>query len=192
VPSNFLQIRKICSNFSYDRIISGNQNQSTQTCFIAFRSPLEVIVFELSPTEIQTITSFNLHSRTNGFTSKIPLDDDPSPSEIHSIEILHSQGPSHFILFGMRDGIMISTRLDSTHHPLSFSDSQMTKFGNSPVEFISSSHFSGENEVAYLNCEYIWAIRLENGDTLDEIVISEILFDDFRIVYLFMMTLIVA
>jgi hypothetical protein len=57
---------------------------------------------------------------------------------------------------------------------------QNTKFGHSPVEFISATHGKNESQNAslFVMCEYLWEIRLKNG----ELELHEVLFDDFRIV----------
>jgi hypothetical protein len=114
------------------------------------------------------------------------MEDDFSTSEIHSIEILHYQNSSQYVFFAMRDGSMISSQLSSQEDKLEFSEVKITKFGKSPVEFISATHSFDSKEVVYLSCEYLWAIRLKVGESqVHEIDISEILFDDHRIVLFF-------
>ena len=61
-----------------------------------------------------------------------------------------------------------------------FTNKQITKFGNSQIEFISATHDANDKTSVFLASDYLWELRLKDG----ELKIDEVLFDDFRMVML--------
>jgi hypothetical protein len=145
-------------------------------CLVAFRHPRKVVVFSLQYDTPEIIQEIVLDSDTS-------MGDKMISSEIHSIDILRNQiGLCGYFLFGTRHGLVISClfRLEtaSEKRVLHVDPLKITKFGESQVEFLSTTHDNDKTSV-FLSCAYVWELSVKN----DRLHIDEVLFD-FRMVCL--------
>lgn len=165
IPVRYL-VGKLIGRDRSDKLVT------TRFCFVAFRFPRKVVLYQIHENAVPQAMG------------ELALDCDPSTdnaddlraSEIHSIDILDANGVS-YLLLGMRHGMVISCRVEKTD-TISFSDIQITKFGNSQVGFISAMHTTSDKSHLFLTSDYLWEVRLKNGQLEND----EILFDDFRTV----------
>ena len=144
----------------------------SKLCLIAFRFPRKVIMYHLLRDMGSTI--LGECALDPELSQDVP--DDPRASEVHSIDLL-SDSATALIYLGLRHGMVMSIDITNGFETSSI---QSTKFGHSPVEFISATHIKTEmeNTSLFVMCEYLWEIQLKNG----ELELHEVLFDDFRIV----------
>jgi len=147
-------------------------NNDAKICLLAFRFPRKVIMYGIhNDMDISILGECALDPE---LSQDVP--DDPRASEVHSIDLL-CDSSRIMIYLGLRHGMVMS--IDITNG-FETSSVQNTKFGNSPVEFISATYIKtpGENTSLFVMCEHLWEIQLKNGD----LELHEVLFDDFRIV----------
>ena len=151
---------------------SSDKLATTRFCFVAFRFPRKVVLYQIHESAApQAMGELALDCEPSTDNA-----DDLRASEIHSIDSLEANGV-FYLLLGMRHGMLISCRVEKTD-TVSFSDIQITKFGNSQVGFISAMHSTSDKSHLFLTSDYLWEVRLKNG----QIENDEILFDDFRTV----------
>jgi hypothetical protein len=151
-----------------------------ETCLVAYRSPTEVVLYGSTSNEkFKWLGNLRLDPE---FLEEI--DADEAFSDVNSIEVLNTEDTLSVFL-GMRHGSVMTCQLISGPSEVSFLNTRLTRFGGSPVEFISAAHDIGGMNYVYLTSDYMWGIRhkreyIENRITLG---VEEILFDDFRMVF---------
>jgi hypothetical protein len=141
-------------------------------CFVAFRFPRKINIYGLID-KIEPFVAYELELDQEHLMEP----DDPQTSEIHSMELLVEGGTHSYLLVGLRNGLMMNFRVEFWEQ-WNFFDTEITKLGSSPVEFISGTHTRKEENRVFAMCEYLWEICLKNR----ELGIEEVLFDDFRVV----------
>ena len=138
---------------------------------MAFRFPRTIHFYGLDAIAAQLVYELEIDE------DHIQDPEDPYASEIHSMEILiEDEVPAH-LLAGLRNGLFMNIHMRFEKEFLFFTR-EITRLGNSPVEFISGSHGRKNENQTFAMCEYLWEVRLEDK----ELKIEEVLFDDFRIV----------
>ena len=141
-------------------------------CFVAFRFPRKINIYGLID-KMEPFVAYELELDQEHLMEP----DDPRASEIHSMELLVEGGTHSSLLVGLRNGLMMNFRVEFWEQ-WNFFDTEITKLGSSPVEFISGAHARKEENRVFAMCEYLWEICLKNR----ELGIEEVLFDDFRVV----------
>ena len=177
LPREPTAVKVVCYGSSTD-LFSQSSDEAIQGfsfafCFVALRSPRLLLVYRIPKNFPPTLLG------TVAIDSDTLADEpeDPTASEIHSIELIHDHNQS-FLLLGMRHGFVVSFEVHLVDD-FSFNTKRTTKFGSSQVEFISAAHHMFQKTSVFLTCEYLWEIRLDGG----QLEIYEVLFDDFRNVY---------
>lgn len=162
----------INKNNHLSRLLNNDAPYESKICLLAFRFPRKVVMYQLH-NEIDP-TILGECALDPELSQDVP--DDPRASEVNSIDLL-CDSVTTIIYLGLRHGMVMSIDITNGFETLSL---QNTKFGHSPVEFISTTHTKNESENTslFVMCEYLWEIRLKNG----ELELHEVLFDDFRIV----------
>jgi hypothetical protein len=145
-------------------------------CIVAFRHPRKIVVFSMQSDTPEIIEQVVLDDDT--------LEDDEAiSSEIHSIDVLRDQlGLCGYLLLGTRHGLVLSFRFRveaiSEKRELYVDALKITKFGESQVEFLATTHDNDKTSV-FLSCAYVWELSVKD----DRLQIDEVLFD-FRMVCL--------
>ena len=162
----------INKNNHLSRLLNNDSAYESKMCLLAFRFPRKVLVFQLHNSIDPTV--LGECALDPELSQDVP--DDPRASEVNSIDLL-CDSVTTLIYLGLRHGMVMSIDITNGFETSSL---QNTKFGHSPVEFISATHAKNESENTslFVMCEYLWEIRLKNG----ELELHEVLFDDFRIV----------